>query len=194
MIEHLTTDQKVGDSSSSRRTAREPCRRTPAGHQNPDCQRSGFLHFRRFGRASPATHSRSSRRRECDWIRFGAFGAARRGASRCAISTAQWSCTPRSVSLWSVTTARSPRSAWGDRRRSWPSDRTCARSARRCNPKKRSTFASRAVDRLWAVVGRLGFVVGRPIEDGIGLRDFTVLDPDGFGLRFATPLRVQSEK
>ena len=51
------------------------------------------------------------------------------------------------------------------------------------------------VDRLWAVVGRLGFVVERPIEDrAYGLRDFTVLDPDGFGLRFATPLRVQSEK
>ena len=51
------------------------------------------------------------------------------------------------------------------------------------------------VDRLWVVVGRHGLVVERPIEDrAYGLRDFTVLDPDGFGLRFATPLRIQSEK
>ena len=45
------------------------------------------------------------------------------------------------------------------------------------------------VDRLWAVAGRLGLVVERPIGDrAYGLRDFTVLDPDGFGLRFASRL------
>lgn len=45
------------------------------------------------------------------------------------------------------------------------------------------------VDRLWATVRTLGAPVERPIADrSYGLRDFTVLDPDGFGVRFATPL------
>ncbi|HEU4748600.1 MAG TPA: VOC family protein [Gemmatimonadaceae bacterium] len=45
------------------------------------------------------------------------------------------------------------------------------------------------VDRLWAVTQALGLAVERPIADRYyGLRDFTVLDPDGFGLRFASRL------
>ena len=45
------------------------------------------------------------------------------------------------------------------------------------------------VDRLWALTQRLGLAVQQPIADRYyGLRDFTVLDPDGFGLRFASPL------
>ena len=42
------------------------------------------------------------------------------------------------------------------------------------------------VDEAWAVANGLGLRVERPIGDRYyGLRDFTVLDPDGFGLRFA---------
>ena len=45
------------------------------------------------------------------------------------------------------------------------------------------------VDLMWALAGRLGLEVERPIGDrAYGLRDFTVLDPDGFGLRFASQL------
>lgn len=45
------------------------------------------------------------------------------------------------------------------------------------------------VDRVWATVQSLGVQVERPIADRFyGLRDFTVLDPDGFGLRFAAVL------
>ena len=43
------------------------------------------------------------------------------------------------------------------------------------------------VDRYWELAGELGATVLAPIEDrSYGLRDFTVLDPDGFGLRFGT--------
>jgi catechol 2,3-dioxygenase-like lactoylglutathione lyase family enzyme len=42
------------------------------------------------------------------------------------------------------------------------------------------------VDAMWALVQRLGLRVLQPIANRYyGLRDFTVLDPDGFGLRFA---------
>ncbi|HVX41349.1 MAG TPA: VOC family protein [Gemmatimonadaceae bacterium] len=45
------------------------------------------------------------------------------------------------------------------------------------------------VDRVWALAQSLGAAIERPIADrSYGLRDFTVLDPDGFGVRFATPL------
>jgi uncharacterized glyoxalase superfamily protein PhnB len=45
------------------------------------------------------------------------------------------------------------------------------------------------VDRLWAMVQAVGFAEERPIADrSYGVRDFTVRDPDGFGLRFASPL------
>lgn len=43
------------------------------------------------------------------------------------------------------------------------------------------------VDAVWKVARSLGLVVERPTADRYyGLRDFTVLDPDGFGLRFAS--------
>lgn len=43
------------------------------------------------------------------------------------------------------------------------------------------------VDRVWSVALQLGLAVEREIGDRYyGLRDFTVLDPDGFGLRFAS--------
>ncbi len=49
------------------------------------------------------------------------------------------------------------------------------------------------VDAVWTVAETLGLRVERPIADRVyGLRDFTVLDPDGFGLRFATPLVIKT--
>ena len=43
------------------------------------------------------------------------------------------------------------------------------------------------VDRCWRRVLELGLPVAAPIGDrSYGLRVFTVVDPDGFGLRFAT--------
>ena len=43
------------------------------------------------------------------------------------------------------------------------------------------------VDRYWALAQELGCTVIRPIEDRYyGLRDFTIADPDGFGVRFAS--------
>lgn len=43
------------------------------------------------------------------------------------------------------------------------------------------------VDRLWTVAQALGLPVESPIADRYyGLRDFTVVDPDGFGIRFAS--------
>jgi catechol 2,3-dioxygenase-like lactoylglutathione lyase family enzyme len=45
------------------------------------------------------------------------------------------------------------------------------------------------VDRMWALAHSLGMVVEQPIGDRrYGIRDFTVLDLDGFGLRFASIL------
>ncbi len=45
------------------------------------------------------------------------------------------------------------------------------------------------VDRLWHIAQDSGAEVLWPIQDRYyGLRDFTILDPDGFGLRFASPL------
>lgn len=45
------------------------------------------------------------------------------------------------------------------------------------------------VDRYWALALEMGARVLSPIGDRYyGLRDFTVSDPDGFGLRFATRL------
>ena len=47
------------------------------------------------------------------------------------------------------------------------------------------------VDDMWATARKLGLTVDRKIADrSYGLRDFTVLDYDGFGLRFATPLEA----
>jgi catechol 2,3-dioxygenase-like lactoylglutathione lyase family enzyme len=48
---------------------------------------------------------------------------------------------------------------------------------------------TRDVDQAWALANGLGLRVEQPVGDRYyGLRDFTVLDPDGFGLRFAGPL------
>lgn len=45
---------------------------------------------------------------------------------------------------------------------------------------------TRDVDALWQLVQKLGLRIEQPIADRYyGLRDFTVLDPDTFGLRFA---------
>ena len=45
------------------------------------------------------------------------------------------------------------------------------------------------VDALWSESHRLGLRVGNPIADRpYGLRDFVVVDPAGFGLRFAQAL------
>jgi catechol 2,3-dioxygenase-like lactoylglutathione lyase family enzyme len=42
-------------------------------------------------------------------------------------------------------------------------------------------------DDYWALAGRVGARVVAPIADrSYGLRDFTIADPDGFGLRFAS--------
>ena len=49
------------------------------------------------------------------------------------------------------------------------------------------------VDAVWATAQTLGLPVERSIADrSYGLRDFTVLDPDGFGLRFASPLSTSA--
>jgi catechol 2,3-dioxygenase-like lactoylglutathione lyase family enzyme len=43
------------------------------------------------------------------------------------------------------------------------------------------------VDALWQQAQTLGAAIRTPIDDrSYGLRDFTVCDPDGFGLRFAS--------
>ncbi|WP_321472057.1 VOC family protein [uncultured Paludibaculum sp.] len=45
------------------------------------------------------------------------------------------------------------------------------------------------VDRYWSLCQELGLRVIKPVEDRYyGLRDFTVVSPDGLGLRFATPI------
>ena len=50
------------------------------------------------------------------------------------------------------------------------------------------------VDRYWGLVHEIGAEVVIPIDDRYyGLRDFTVRDPDGFGVRFASVLQGQRE-
>ncbi len=45
------------------------------------------------------------------------------------------------------------------------------------------------VDRHWRLASKLGLEVVVPIGDrAYGIRDFTVADPDGFGVRFGTSL------
>lgn len=47
-------------------------------------------------------------------------------------------------------------------------------------------------DRYWQLAQEMGARVFAPITDQYyGLRDFTILDPDGFGLRFGTFLENQ---
>jgi catechol 2,3-dioxygenase-like lactoylglutathione lyase family enzyme len=49
------------------------------------------------------------------------------------------------------------------------------------------------VDTWWMRAERIGAEVFQPIADRpYGLRDFTILDPDGFGLRFAS--RLEGER
>jgi catechol 2,3-dioxygenase-like lactoylglutathione lyase family enzyme len=53
---------------------------------------------------------------------------------------------------------------------------------------------TRDVDAVWEVAQTLGLSVEQSIGDRYyGLRDFTVLDRDGFGLRFASPLSVEPD-
>ena len=42
------------------------------------------------------------------------------------------------------------------------------------------------VDDYWKLVNDLGAPIVAPLSERFGLRDFTFVDPDGFGLRFAT--------
>ena len=45
------------------------------------------------------------------------------------------------------------------------------------------------VDAYWSRASRIGAAVLAPIDDHeYGLRDFTILDPDGFGIRFGSLL------
>jgi uncharacterized glyoxalase superfamily protein PhnB len=45
------------------------------------------------------------------------------------------------------------------------------------------------VDAVWQRVNALGLHVVAPLADrAYHLRDFTIVDPDGFGVRFATRL------
>jgi catechol 2,3-dioxygenase-like lactoylglutathione lyase family enzyme len=47
------------------------------------------------------------------------------------------------------------------------------------------------VEAMWERARSVGATVSTPIADrSYGLRDFTIRDPDGFGLRFATSLPV----
>ena len=47
------------------------------------------------------------------------------------------------------------------------------------------------VNHLWKVVNEIGARIILPVSDRYyGLRDFTIADPDGFGVRFATLLQT----
>lgn len=47
------------------------------------------------------------------------------------------------------------------------------------------------VDRCWTIAQQIGARVVKPIDDRYyGLRDFTIADPDGFGLRFGSRLNA----
>jgi len=50
---------------------------------------------------------------------------------------------------------------------------------------------NRDVNHLWKVVNEIGARIILPVSDRYyGLRDFTIADPDGFGVRFATLLQT----
>ncbi len=50
------------------------------------------------------------------------------------------------------------------------------------------------VDQYWVLAQMLGFPVYAPIDNrSYGLRDFTVLDPDGVGLRFGSRILISSD-
>lgn len=45
------------------------------------------------------------------------------------------------------------------------------------------------VDRYWTLAREMAIPIPEPISDrSYGLRDFTLVDPDGFGIRFASPI------
>jgi catechol 2,3-dioxygenase-like lactoylglutathione lyase family enzyme len=51
------------------------------------------------------------------------------------------------------------------------------------------------VERYWQLAATMGVRVVKPIDDRYyGLRDFTIADPDGFGVRFASPLADRHAK
>jgi catechol 2,3-dioxygenase-like lactoylglutathione lyase family enzyme len=63
------------------------------------------------------------------------------------------------------------------------------------DPRPRPTMNVRVmvpdVDQHWRRAGEVGACVVAPIGDRpYGLRDFTIADPDGFGVRFATRLEA----
>ena len=48
------------------------------------------------------------------------------------------------------------------------------------------------VERCWRRAGEIGARVVSPIADRYyGLRDFTIADPDGFGVRFGTRIEAR---
>ena len=48
------------------------------------------------------------------------------------------------------------------------------------------------VDHYWTLANEIGADISVPIADRhYGLRDFTIADPDGFGIRFASALTGQ---
>ena len=50
------------------------------------------------------------------------------------------------------------------------------------------------VDRYWGLIHEIGAEIVIPIGDRYyGLRDFTIRDPDGFGVRFASVLQDQRD-
>ena len=76
---------------------------------------------------------------------------------------------------------------WGDRRLflDQSSDLPPLSGPARANVR----ILTKDVDAVWAVAQTLGLRIDQPIADRYyGLRDFTVVDPDGFGLRFANPI------
>lgn len=79
---------------------------------------------------------------------------------------------------------------WGDRRLflDQRSDLAKLSGPARANVR----ILTKDVDAVWAVAQTLGLRIDRPIANRYyGLRDFTVVDPDGFGLRFASPTSAE---
>ena len=69
-------------------------------------------------------------------------------------------------------------------------DAAAAPSARPGFPRANVRVMVPNVDECWARVNELGAEIVLPIADRYyGLRDFTIADPDGFGIRFAGTLK-----
>jgi catechol 2,3-dioxygenase-like lactoylglutathione lyase family enzyme len=61
--------------------------------------------------------------------------------------------------------------------------------APRSHPQANARIMVADVDRYWTIAQQIGARIVKPIEDRYyGLRDFTIADPDGFGLRFGSRL------